>query len=701
MNGKDARVSISVRRWPAWLVTCASLALVGAVCVAFRSTGTPNAQAQAPARISARPGTTTARPAGPQNAGQVARPAAGNAAPNNTTAKPLGTASATKAAAPASQVSAVVNGQQITRTELGRECIRRYGKEVLESLISKQLIADACARQSIVITEADVTAEIDRIAAKFGLSRDRWEQLLQEERGFTDEQYRREVVWPMMALRQLAASETEVTPEEIKKAFESEFGAKVRARLIAVEKQEIADQLLAEAQANPAQFGELSKKHSKDPGVAAAYGVIPPIRRHLGDPNLEQIAFSLKPGQISPVINVANMYYIIKCEEQIPQQYIASQHLAEQQRRLADRIKESKLRAAAGQFFEKMEKEAQIVNVLKEPKKQQELPGVAATVNGKPIPLALLAEECITRHGMEVLDGEINRKLLQQELDRKKVVVEGNDIDAEVARAAVTYGFTKPDKTPDIENWLKKIESEDGATVDLYVRDAVWPSVALKKLVGDRVEVTQEDLQKGYEANYGERVEVLAIVVGDHRQAQKVWDLARNNPTDAFFGELAQQYSVEPASRSNGGKVPPIPRHGGSPAVEEEAFKLKRGELSGIVAVENQFIIMKCLGRTRPVQTDFESIKVELAKDIQEKKLRVMMTKEFDRIRESAQIDNFLAGLTQSPRKGGAGPIAPIGSSPRAGSPLGAAPARQAPPRAGSVAPASATLPQAATPKTR
>ena len=38
------------------------------------------------------------------------------------------------------QIMAVVNGEQITRTELGRECIRRYGEEVLESMVNRQLI---------------------------------------------------------------------------------------------------------------------------------------------------------------------------------------------------------------------------------------------------------------------------------------------------------------------------------------------------------------------------------------------------------------------------------------------------------------------------------------------------------------------------------------------------------------------------------
>jgi len=183
---------------------------------------------------------------------------------------------------------------------------------------------------------------------------------------------------------------------------------------------------------------------------------------------------------------------------------------------------------------------------------------------------------------------------------------------------------------------------------------------------------------------------VQAIVFSDQRQAQKVWDLARNNNTEPFFAELAQQYSVEPASRGNGGKVPPIRRYGGSPLIEEEAFKLKPGEISGIVSVDGQFIILRCHGRTKQVQTNFNEVRGELVKDIQEKKLRIMMTKEFDRLREVAQVDNFLAGTSQTgPRAASPVTLAPTGSQPRVGSlPAGGVAGRPA-----SGAPSSATLP--------
>ncbi len=666
MNGSDTQIRNQTSGSPParrWMLTAVSIVGVVAAGLAIRLLGAPQANAQAPA----------ARPAG------TAQPRVGTANPQTRPAAPSGiSATAVRPAAPQQntipaptrpdpstlQVMAVVNSEQITRTELGRECIRRYGTEVLESMVNRLLIADACAKQNIKITDADVSAEIDKIAARFGLSRDRWLTLLRDERGFSEAQYRSEVVWPMIALRQIAASKIQVTPEELRKAFDSEFGPKVKARLIATNSQQKAAEARQHAAANPAQFGEISKNYSSDPGVASAYGVIPPIRRNLGDANLEQVAFSLQPGQISQVVSVANMYYVLKCEEHLPQQRLTSQQQAEQEARLREKIKENKLRVAAGEFFDAVHKQARIVNVYNDAKLAQQMPGVAATVNGRQIPLEQLAAECITRHGQEVLDGEVNRKILQQELKRKNATVDQADIDAEIARAAASYGHERPDGTPDVEKWLKSVTEVPGATVDLYVRDAVWPSCALKKLVGNKVQVTEEDLQKGFESNYGERVEVLAIVLSDQRQAQKVWEMARNQNTDAFFGELAQQYSIEPASRGNGGKVPPIRRHSGSPIVEQGAFKLQTGELSGILAVEGQFIILKCQGRTQPVQPDYNAVRNELYRDILEKKQRVLMTNEFDRLKDVAQVDNFLAGTSQSGVKPAASLIQPQTAAP-------------------------------------
>ena len=90
---------------------------------------------------------------------------------------------------------------------------------------------------------------------------------------------------------------------------------------------------------------------------------------------------------------------------------------------------------------------------------------------------------------------------------------------------------------------------EQGVTKEQYLRDSVWPSAALKKLTGGSIQVTKTTSHKGFEANYGERVRCRAIVLGDMRRAQEVWAKARQNPSMDYFGDLAEEYSIEPTAR--------------------------------------------------------------------------------------------------------------------------------------------------------
>lgn len=635
MTSKDASGS-EKRTFRTWLSIVGGAAVVLGVCLAARSVSElSSATAQAPVRS---PSQARTSPQARTTTAPLARPAAGTA----TTSKPQ---------AQTLKVMAVVNSQQITRQDLANECMRRYGKEVLESIVNKHLIWQACQKYNIAITDKDVEIDIEQMASKFGLPKDKWLTMLERERDIAPDRYRREIIWPKLALQRLASEQIVVSEDELRKAFESEYGPRVKVRLISVGSQAKADEARKRALADPAKFGDLAKEISEDAASAAARGIVPEIRKYVGYPEVEQAAFALKEGQISQVIPVANQYLILLCEKHLPERYVASTQMERIQAQLRDQIRDDKLRTAATDIFKNLQDESQIVNVYNDASLQQQMPGVAATINGRQVTTQQLAEECVARYGKEVLEGEINRIVLLQELQRSRKTVTDAAIDEEIGRAADSYGYVKADGSPDIDKWLQTVTESDRVSIELYVRDAVWPSVALKQLVGERVEVNDEDLRKGFDSNYGERVEVLAIVLTNQRQANEVWDMARHNPTDQFFGELANQYSVEPVSRSNSGKVPPIRKHGGQPIVEEEAFNLEPGKLSGILNVGDKFVILRCLGRTEPVVQDFNAVKAELYKDIHEKKLRIAMAKEFDRLKESAQVDNFLAVPSQSGRK--------------------------------------------------
>lgn len=547
---------------------------------------------------------------------------------------------------------AVVNGEEISRQMLSQECFRRYGEEVLENMVNKYLISEECRKHGISITVQDVEDEVDRVAQQFGLSTDRWLGMLQEERDISPSRYRREIIWPMLALRHLAKDRITVSDEEIEMARESQYGPSVQALVIAVADEPFAHQIRAEAVAHPEEFGNLAKDHSEDRNSAAQRGMIPPIRHHAGFIELEEAAFALEEGEISPVTFVANQYVIVKCVAHVPETYIAPEYRESVMQRLREGIEKHKLREVAADIFRELQETANVENVFNNDELRQRMPGVAATVNNQPITVAQVSEEALRRHGHEVLDGEIHRIVLVQALQQGDAEVLGNDIDAELARAAMAYGYVDEEGNADIDAWVEHVTSEDGVTVDMYIRDAVWPSVALKKLVVDSVEISEEDIQRGFEANYGERVEVLAVVLSDARLANDVWEMARNNPTEEFFGQLATQYSIEPVSKNNAGLVPPVRRWGGQPHIEEEAFNLQPGEVSGVIAVRENYIILHCLGRTETItDLSLEDVQEELLGDIREKKLRIAMSQEFERLLSQARIDNYVTGESRSPRR--------------------------------------------------
>jgi parvulin-like peptidyl-prolyl isomerase len=640
MTSMDASPSpMGWGKWQRRILVAASAAAVVAICVAIRAIGgreKASAQTAVPGRVRVADNSDTS------SGGNTA--ASRNKAPTTrSNPAPLQNSNATSSQ---QETVAVVNGQEIGRQELAQECLAQYGKDVLEAVMNKYLIITYCERQGIKISKQDVDEEIARMAKQFSIPVDQWLQMLKTERGIKPDQYAEDIIMPSLALRRLAAERIQPTPQEMDEAYEAEFGAAVKARLIVLDKPEKAREIQARAKANPNDFEMLARKYSIDGNSASLGGLIQPIRRHIGDPNVEKAAFSMNDGDISPVIEVHNQFVVLKCEGRTQPAGLKKEEV---KGRLEEFVRDRKLRTVAADVFKRLQDESQVVNVYNDPKKRAEMPGVAATINGKTITIRDLAEACIERHGEQVLDVMIHRKLLEQELKHKNIQVTQQELDSEIARAAYSAGKVKSNGKPDVDAWLKAITSQ-GVTVDKYVHDSVWPSTALKLIVGD-VQVTDEDIERGYKSNYGAKAEVRAIVLDSQRRAQEVWQKARDNPSIDFFGKLAEQYSIEPASRANEGRVPPLRQFSGQPELEKEAFRLRPGEISGIVQISDKFVILYLESYTKPVQVSRDEVKSLISEDVHEKKMRLKMTSEFDRLKDQARIDNYLAGTSQSPQR--------------------------------------------------
>jgi len=539
-------------------------------------------------------------------------------------------------------IVALVNGQKIVLQELANLCVLRHGEEVLENMVNRYLILQACQERKIEIKQKDVDDEIARIASKFNLSVQMYLKLLESERDIRPEYYASDIVWPMLALRELSKDMLKVSPQDIDRAFQSEFGPKVQVRMIATKDSAKLQQVHQQAAANPELFKTLAREHSEDPASASVEGLLPPIRMNTGEDELERIAFALQPGQVSEIFKVGDLNVTLQCVRHMPPANPPAAQLAEIQGRIKSELEEQKLRESAETIYTELRNRSQIVTVLGQSQLQQQYPGIAAVINGQSVTMEILEKECVKRFGNKILEGEINRKLVEDALTKSGQGVTQAEVDQEIRNTALFYGYINADGTPDVQRWVADVSSDKGKTIEMYVRDAVWPTVALKKLCADQVQITEEDVRMAFEANFGQRAEILAIVMSNQRTAQEVWEMARGRNTEQFFGELANQYSVEPSSRANFGKVPPLRKHGGQASLEKAAFGLKPGEMSGIIEVGGQYVILRSQGFTDPVVQDINAVKEDLVKEIRERKLAKQMDTMMAKLSADAQITNIL-----------------------------------------------------------
>lgn len=247
-------------------------------------------------------------------------------------------------------VLARVNGESVTRKELedyvqnleGRagspipaEERDRIYRGVIDQLVGYKLLLQESKARKIVIPDADVDASIDRVKKQFP-SEDLFMQTLIE-RKMTLAQIKDD------ARRDLAIArliETEIAPRVAVKPGQAEdFYAKnpdqfkqpeqVRASHILIAVPENADAAAkAQAKAKAGQvlkdvkagkdFAALAKQHSQDPGSAVNGGDLGFFRQGQMVGPFNDVAFNLKPGAVSDLVETQFGYHIIKVAEKQP-----------------------------------------------------------------------------------------------------------------------------------------------------------------------------------------------------------------------------------------------------------------------------------------------------------------------------------------------------------------------------------------------
>lgn len=261
---------------------------------------------------------------------------------------------------------------------------------------------------------------------------------------------------------------------------------------------------------------------------------------------------------------------------------------------------------------------------------------VAYIFGSVPITREDLGEYLIERVGAERIDFLVNRRIIEMTCNRLKVAVTDTEIQAQLAEDLKGFQCSEKD-------FVDKVLRKYNKTLFEWKEDVIRPKLCLQHLVQDRITVTEEDIQKGFEAKYGEKVRVRVIVLSKDQAPTKyaLWERIKKEP--AQFDKEATSQFIGPLA-AEGGKIPPIHRHYSDPKIEAEAFKLQPGDISPILDIpDGTTLIMKCEERIPPdTSKHVADERMTLYKEIADMRLATEIPKVFQQLRNEANPQIFL-----------------------------------------------------------
>jgi foldase protein PrsA len=255
-----------------------------------------------------------------------------------------------------------VGEESIAYDAVAEECVKRYGREVLDDLIHRLIIQQACEKHKISVNEQEISDEIGRIAKRFNLDVNQWLQMLQAERNISPIQYRQSVIFPMIALKKLAGEEVDVNERDVEEAFVRNYGPRVKARMIMFDNMRRAQAAWDQLDKNPDEFETMASKLSIDASSRALGGQIPPIPKFSGNEAVEKAAFKLATGAHSGVIEVGPSRFVILKSEGRTEPVVTE--IDEVRNTLYEELKESKIQSKVATMFDKIKKDTIVDNYL-------------------------------------------------------------------------------------------------------------------------------------------------------------------------------------------------------------------------------------------------------------------------------------------------------------------------------------------------
>jgi len=174
-----------------------------------------------------------------------------------------------------------------------------------------------------------------------------------------------DVIRPRLIMEKMCRSRVAVTREDLAEAFDAKYGEKVDCKIIMwpkAEKKLVLDQVWPRIRNSEQEFDHFARLQAS-PSLAAVGGHIKPIGHHTtGEERLEKVVFSLRPGEVSEVLDHPEGLVVVKCLGHIDPDKSAS--FDQRRGELEKEVFDKKVAMEIGKMFQQLQAQAHPQNLL-------------------------------------------------------------------------------------------------------------------------------------------------------------------------------------------------------------------------------------------------------------------------------------------------------------------------------------------------
>ncbi len=394
---------------------------------------------------------------------------------------------------------------------------------------------------------------------------------------------------------------------------------RVRAREILVKTKEEAEALRSKIIAESLPFDSVAKETSQAPNKKSG-GDMGYFKRGTHPKEIEDVAFRLKIGEISPPIATKDGFVLLKVEDKKPTEVRTYDKVT---REIENTIRQEKTDKLFKKVSEELKKQYRGFIDTMAIKQNKETLGI---VDDQPITNQQLQERInkippFYRQGFESTEGK--KRLCDQMLLEQIILREIEEQKLWLSNKFISQ--FEPRRVQTLIQTLRKLETTDKVQVD---------TIEMKK----DYQATIKDFK------VPEQVRAREIVVKSDTQAARLRKEALAGKIS--FDSLAKEYSIAP-TKWQGGDMGYFSRGSKPKEIEDAVFGLEKGKITKVIKLsDTSYTFLKVEDKKKAYTRPFSEVKEKIERKIRRQKEEKLYQDLIADLRNKAKIEKF---LTQEP----------------------------------------------------